>query len=115
LHTLSTIGFGRSGPVLGRDSVQIHVVNPPGNNAVIASPPSGSGASATIRVTVAAPPNVQRVNLYVDGNLYASAPPFSFEVDTSKLSNGPHKISLRSYNASTKQTTSDEIVINTLN
>lgn len=117
LHTFSTVGFNRNGKVVGKDFIVAHVVNPPLQGyPKILSPLSGTGASATITVRTTVPQaNVQWFNLYIDGTYFASSPRTSFSIDTSKLRNRKHTISLRAYDSSKQQVSSDQIVIDTVN
>jgi hypothetical protein len=94
----------------------VHVANAAnGAHGSIVSPASGSGVSATIPVVTTAESGVVWINVYVDGSYLASSPPFAFNLDTSKLSNGQHTISRRGYNGSSQQVASDAIVVNVVN
>lgn len=115
VHTISTTGFASNGSVAGKDSVIVHVANAASqDHAFIVSPASGSGVSATIPVLATTESGVSWINIYIDGNYLASSPPFVFNIDTSKLSNGKHTISLRGFNSS-GQVATDQIVVNVLN
>lgn len=115
IHTIATTAFASNGTVVGKDSVLIHSANAATHDhAFIVGPPSASGASATIPIGAGLESGVQWVNIYVDGNFLASSPPLALNLDTGKLSNGNHTVSLKGFNSS-GQVATDQITISVLN
>lgn len=115
-RTLSITGFAQDGSVIGQNFDFIHVANAAANqHAFIDYPVSGSGASATIPIVIAAESGVSWVNVYVDDDYLGSSPPFTFNLDTSRLSNGQHFVSVRGYSSSGTQVATDEAIIQVLN
>ncbi len=87
----------------------------------ISSPASGSTVSASVAVNAAASDNVAvaRVDFLVDGNVKASdsTAPYSFNLDTTTLSNGNHTISANAYDtaASPNKGVSNAVTVNVQN
>jgi hypothetical protein len=69
----------------------------------ITYPPDGATVRGTITVTANASDNVgvARVEFYVDGSLRATdtSSPYSYDLDTTQLSNGSHAIKAKAYDA----------------
>ena len=66
----------------------------------ISSPASGATVSGRINIVAAAGSGVVWVNINIDGDFYASSPPFSFSWETTEVGNGPHTITAYAYNSS---------------
>lgn len=69
----------------------------------ITSPASGAKAGAKLNVAISASDNlkVTRVELYMDGNLVGSdtSAPYSFSINTNKMSSGTHTLLAKAYDA----------------
>lgn len=76
----------------------------------ISSPASGTTAKGTVTILVAASDNVgvSKVELYVNGVLYAtdSASPYSFGWDSTAYRNGTYVLTAKGYDAANNVTTS---------
>jgi thermitase len=85
----------------------------------IDSPSNGSTVSGSAIVNVAASDSVgvARVDLYVDGAVYASdtLTPFSFSWDTSLLADGSHSLAAMAYDPAGNFGTSPSVVVNVSN
>jgi thermitase len=85
----------------------------------IASPAGGSSVSGLATVDVSAKDNVgvAKVELRVNGSLYASdtSAPFSFSWDTKKVANGTATLEARAYDAAGNAASSAKVSVNVFN
>jgi thermitase len=85
----------------------------------ISSPSNTSTVGGSVIVNVSASDNVgvARVDLYVDGTVYATDAllPYSFFLDTDFLANGSHSLAAAAYDAAGNLGTSPTVVINVSN
>jgi len=121
-HTISVTGNNSSG-VVGRASVTVTVANgvatptptptgsvtptptptptaTPSSVVKITSPANGATVSGTVSIAVSANSSVSWVNVYIDGNYFASSPPYTFSWDSTTVANGSHTISVAANNSS---------------
>jgi subtilisin family serine protease len=81
----------------------------------ISSPGQGNTVLSTVSVTESATDNVgvTKVQLYVDGALYASSTsaPFTIKWNTRKTARGPHYLRSRAYDAAGNIGTSDDVLV----
>jgi hypothetical protein len=105
-HTLYTKGYDAAGNVGQSSSITVTVSNTPADSTLpttaITSPTTGT-VSGTIAVTASASDNVgvTKVELYVDGSLNSidTASPYSFSLNTTSLTNAPHTLYTKAYDA----------------
>ena len=106
-HTLVAVASDAAGNSGSSSTVSVTVSNtPPDTSAptvAITAPAAGATVSGTTPVTVGATDNVAvtKVELYVDGVLYATdtASPYSFSWNTSGAPAGTHSLQARAYDA----------------
>lgn len=82
----------------------------------ITSPAAGATVSGSLNVSATATDNVgvTKVELYIDGTLQLNpdtTSPYSFTVDTTKLSNGSHSLTTKAYDAAGNVGTSAAVAI----
>jgi len=65
----------------------------------ITAPANGATVSGTTAISVVKGAGVSWINVYVDGNYFASTPPASFNWNTATVTNGSHTISAKAYSA----------------
>jgi hypothetical protein len=61
----------------------------------IAAPACFSRVTGKVAIATTVDPSVVLVNIYIDGNYYASSPPLIW--DSATVANGSHVISVRAY------------------
>lgn len=86
----------------------------------IDSPANGASVSGQVNVTTAvidSSGEIDSIYLLIDGEVVASssAPPYSFSVDTKKLSNGPHSLFVRAWNKAGRPGDSDTLSVIVVN
>jgi len=73
----------------------------PTSSAVqISAPANGATVSGTTTISAIKGSGVTWINVYIDGNYFASTPPNSFSWNTTTVANGSHTISANAYNSS---------------
>jgi hypothetical protein len=75
------------------------VATPTSSVVQITTPANGATVSGTIAIAVTRASGVSWVNVYIDGNYFASTPPSSFNWDTTTVSNGSHTILAKGFNS----------------
>jgi hypothetical protein len=105
-HTILVRAYSGSSQV-GSDSITVDV-----QNAVkITAPANGATVSKTATITVQKASGVSWVNVYIDGNYFASTPPSSFKWNTTTFANGAHTISAQAYSSSDQEVGSTSIAV----
>jgi Bacterial Ig domain/Right handed beta helix region len=103
----------------GLTSANVKNSNPPTLPTVaITSPASGATVSGTVTVSTSVSANTTSVQFRVDGNNTSSAvttAPFSYSLNTTKLSNGSHSLTAAASNAAGQTATSAGVTINVSN
>jgi hypothetical protein len=106
VHSIVAKAYDAAGNVSASDPISITVSNADGAapTTSITSPTSGSSVSGTIGVTATASDNVAvtKVEFLVDDAVagVSTASPYVQSLDTSRLSNGSHKLAGRAYDSS---------------
>lgn len=118
-HTISITGNNNSG-VVASNYISVTVANgstppPPSATVAIYVPANGATVSGRTTVKVYAQGGISWINLYVDGQYFASSPPHSFDWDTTNVANGSHTLSVRAYDTSNQQVGSNYITVNVSN
>lgn len=94
-HTISATAYSSSGTNLGTASINVTVQN---SAVQITAPAQGATVAGTaVTITVARNTGVAWVNLYLDGDYFASTPPFSLSWDSTTVTDGTHTISATGY------------------
>jgi len=117
-HTISTLAFATGGAQLGSDAVTVTVTNgaptptptatPTPIPAVkITGPANGASVSGTVNIVTQVSSSVSWINIYIDGNYFASSPPYTFSWNSISVPNGSHVISTIALDASDAQIGSD--------
>jgi len=118
IHTLKVKSYHRLLRFFMEDEITVEFDNTgPGSPPLfISSPPDGATVSGFTAIEVTHNPWEFLVfgRLYVDGRLYALdfLPPFRFILNTSRLSNGPHRIRVAAYSLRRRTLLEDEITLN---
>lgn len=88
----------------------------PGPQAVgITAPATGAALSGTVSIVAQVTPQVSWINIYIDGNYFASSPPYTFSWDSTSVPNGVHTISTRAFASDDTQVGSDSISVSVTN
>jgi autotransporter family porin len=79
----------------------------------ITSPANGATVSGPVDIDVAASARAEWVNLFIDGQYYRSTPPYTWNWDTTAMTDGPHTIGAQARNANRAvASTSIRIIVN---
>lgn len=117
----TSFGFGR---VNAMDAVLAALGHSPPPDSTpptcaISFPNNGAALSGTVSVSIAAADNVgvAKVELYLDGSLFAtdSSDPFTFSWDTTQAGNGPHTLKAVAYDAAGNYAASPEVTVSVQN
>jgi len=96
-HTISATGFSSAGTAVSSASIVVTVQN---SAVQIIAPTQGATVSGNaVAITVAKNANISWVNVYIDGNYFASTPPTTFNWNSTTVANGPHTISATGYSS----------------
>ena len=122
-HVLSARARDAAGNIATSGTVTTTVANAPDSTAPsvsIAAPAAGAAVSGTVTVTANASDNVAvaAVTFFVDGTQLGSddvASPFTFQWDTTALTNGSHTLTARARDAAGNTTTSSGVSVTVSN
>jgi hypothetical protein len=137
-HSISASAFNSSGTVIGTASIAVSVQNgggptptstatsttvktatpsatPTPGAVQITAPSNGATVSGTVSITVQKASNVSWVNVYIDGNYFASTPPLTFSWTSSSVPNGSHTISAIAFNSGGTSLGSASVTVNVAN
>ncbi len=81
----------------------------------ITSPSNGATVSGTVSIATQVDSSVSWINVYVDGNYFASSPPFTFNWNSSTVPNGSHAISARAFGSGGAQVGLDSVTVTVAN
>jgi hypothetical protein len=88
----------------------------PASSAVkITAPANGASVSGTVSIVTQITAGVSWINIYIDGNYFASSPPFTFSWNSTSALNGPHTISARAFSSTGTQVGIDSISVTVAN
>ena len=138
-HTLSATAFNSSSTAIGTASITVTVrsggatppptaaptsttaIAPtptavPTSSAVqITAPGNGATVSGTTTISVVQGSGATWINVYIDGNYFASTPPSSFSWNTTTVANGNHTISATAFNSSSTAVGTASIAVTVAN
>jgi hypothetical protein len=81
----------------------------------ITAPVNGQSVSGTVSIVTQVSSAVSWVNIYIDGNYFASSPPYTFSWNSTTVPNGSHTISTQAFNSSGTQVGSDSVIVTVAN
>jgi len=81
----------------------------------ITAPANGASGSGTVSIVTQVSSAVSWINIYIDGNYFASSPPFTFSWNSTAVPNGSHTVSTRAFNSSGTQVGSDSVTVTVSN
>jgi hypothetical protein len=89
----------------------VQIVTSPTPAVKITAPLNGSNVSGTVSIVTQISSSVSWINLYIDGNYFASSPPNTFSWKSTAVPDGPHTISTRAFSSGGVQLGSDAVVL----
>ena len=110
-HQLSVVGYDSSGAVLSSDSITVFTGAP----VAIQQPVNQATVSGTFTVTCETTSKVKWIDLFVDGTFQSSSPPYHFNINSMRLSAGPHTITATAFRGKKVNLGSDSITVNVAN
>jgi hypothetical protein len=81
----------------------------------ITAPTKGASLSGMVSIVTQVSSAVSWLNIYIDGNYFASSPPYTFSWNSTTVPNGPHTISTRAFNSSGAQIGNDLVTVTVSN
>ncbi len=81
----------------------------------ITSPADGASVSGTVSIVTQVTSSVSWINIYIDGNYFASSPPYTSSWNSTTVSNGSHTISTRAFGGTGAQIGSASISVTVTN
>jgi hypothetical protein len=114
-HTISARAYGSASTQIGSDAVTVNVNNGATGAVKITSPVNGATVSGTVSTTTQASSAVVWDNVYIDGQYFASGPPYSFSWNSAPAVNGSHTISARAYGNGGNQIGTDSVAVKVAN
>ena len=85
------------------------------SSLVLASPASGATVSGKVSIITRVDSSVTWVDVDIDSKFFAASPPFTFSWDSTRVGNGPHKITALAFNKSGGQVGSVSMSVNVSN
>ncbi|MBF6568292.1 MAG: DUF1929 domain-containing protein [Candidatus Binataceae bacterium] len=125
-HTISASAYNSSGGKIGSAAVSVNVTNgsstptptatpTPSSVVAITAPAGGASVSGTVTIATQFASSVTWINVYIDGNYFASSPPSTFTWNSTTVPNGSHTISATAFNSSDAKIGSASVSVSVTN
>jgi hypothetical protein len=121
-HSISVNAFNSRKSLLGSTSATVNVANAtptptptPTSPVTITSPTSNQTVSGTVSIAATVSSSAAWINVYVDGNYFASSPPDTFSWDSTGAANGSHTISAKAFSSSATLLGTASVTVNVQN